>query len=123
MVKLLRKNTKPKNQKCIFVLSRQHASEAVGSILCEKIIQKVLTIEDEEDGRHSIDWIFVPMANPDGVIHGNSRTNLKGYDINRCWGKESLHLSCEVECINKAILKIKQEYKIESMWDLHGHTR
>lgn len=25
------------------------------------------------------------MANPDGVIHGNSRTNLLGYDINRKW--------------------------------------
>lgn len=25
------------------------------------------------------------MVNPDGVIHGNSRTNLLGYDINRKW--------------------------------------
>jgi len=25
------------------------------------------------------------MVNPDGVIHGNSRTNIKGYDINRLW--------------------------------------
>jgi murein tripeptide amidase MpaA len=27
------------------------------------------------------------MINPDGVIHGNSRTNLMGYDLNRTWGK------------------------------------
>jgi murein tripeptide amidase MpaA len=26
------------------------------------------------------------MLNPDGVIHGNSRTNMLGYDINRTWG-------------------------------------
>lgn len=25
------------------------------------------------------------MVNPDGVIHGNSRTNLLGFDINRKW--------------------------------------
>jgi hypothetical protein len=25
------------------------------------------------------------MVNPDGVIHGNSRTNLLGYDVNRSW--------------------------------------
>lgn len=25
------------------------------------------------------------MVNPDGVIHGNSRTNLLGYDVNRKW--------------------------------------
>ena len=34
------------------------------------------------------------MVNPDGVIHGNSRTNIKGYDINRCWDKSNL-LLCE----------------------------
>lgn len=33
------------------------------------------------------------MANPDGVIHGNTRTNLKGYDINRCWDKASIKKS------------------------------
>jgi murein tripeptide amidase MpaA len=30
-------------------------------------------------------FVIIPMANPDGVIHGNSRTNIKGYDINRLW--------------------------------------
>jgi len=25
------------------------------------------------------------MVNPDGVIHGNSRTNLLGFDVNRKW--------------------------------------
>lgn len=27
----------------------------------------------------------IPMVNPDGVVHGNSRTNLLGYDVNRKW--------------------------------------
>jgi murein tripeptide amidase MpaA len=26
-----------------------------------------------------------PMVNPDGVIHGNYRTNLAGVDLNRVW--------------------------------------
>lgn len=25
------------------------------------------------------------MVNPDGVVHGNSRLNLQGVDINRQW--------------------------------------
>lgn len=29
------------------------------------------------------------MVNPDGVIHGNSRTNMTGYDINRSWNMSS----------------------------------
>lgn len=34
---------------------------------------------------NSYKFVIIPMANPDGVIHGNSRTNIKGYDINRLW--------------------------------------
>jgi len=30
---------------------------------------------------------IVPMMNPDGVIHGNYRTSLGGYDLNRRWKK------------------------------------
>jgi len=29
--------------------------------------------------------MFVPIVNPDGVIMGNYRTSLEGYDINRKW--------------------------------------
>jgi murein tripeptide amidase MpaA len=35
--------------------------------------------------------IFViPMVNPDGVIHGMSRTNMAGLDLNRHWGDNIL---------------------------------
>ena len=29
--------------------------------------------------------VILPMVNPDGVIHGNNRTNLMGLDVNRKW--------------------------------------
>jgi murein tripeptide amidase MpaA len=31
--------------------------------------------------------VVIPMVNPDGVIHGNSRCNLAGLDLNRQWTK------------------------------------
>lgn len=34
--------------------------------------------------------MIIPMVNPDGVIHGNSRCNLAGLDLNRNWGSEVL---------------------------------
>lgn len=37
------------------------------------------------------DLHIVPMLNPDGVIVGNSRTNLSGVDINRRWGDDVLN--------------------------------
>ena len=30
-----------------------------------------------------------PMINPDGVIHGNYRSNISGYDLNRKWSNPS----------------------------------
>ena len=29
------------------------------------------------------------MMNPDGVIHGNYRSNISGYDLNRKWSNPS----------------------------------
>ena len=48
------------------------------------------------------------MANPDGVVHGNSRTNMKGHDINRCWMKNMVFLSSEVESIDNYIMEIRK---------------
>lgn len=36
---------------------------------------------------------LVPMLNPDGVIHGNYRTNLAGIDLNRVWDSADKTLS------------------------------
>lgn len=30
------------------------------------------------------------MVNPDGVIYGNSRSNLSGFDLNRHWGPDAI---------------------------------
>ena len=42
-------------------------------------------------------FYFIPMVNPDGVIHGNSRTNMLGYDINRSWDPTQPYKS--IECV------------------------
>ena len=45
------------------------------------------------------------MINPDGVIVGNSRCNLYGYDLNRQWKQPKKTLSPEIEAIKRVILK------------------
>jgi murein tripeptide amidase MpaA len=46
------------------------------------------------------------MANPDGVVHGNSRTNIKGYDINRLWEiNKTSSIACnETSSINRYLI-------------------
>jgi murein tripeptide amidase MpaA len=64
------------------------------------------------------------MLNPDGVIHGNSRTNLIGYDINRNWDVSSPTKTAETLQIWSYLLQlVQEEYRIQWSFDLHGHSK
>ncbi len=39
------------------------------------------------------------MINPDGVIHGMSRTNMAGLDLNRQWSETTIKVSI-IKCRN-----------------------
>lgn len=46
----------------------------------------------------------IPMVNPDGVIFGNYRSNLMGYDLNRKWDVyDKDQCFPEVTCIKQLI--------------------
>ena len=61
------------------------------------------------------------MINPDGVIVGNSRCNLYGYDLNRQWKNPNAKISPEVVKLKNIILKY--EGRIEMFLDIHGHSK
>ena len=54
-----------------------------------------LLSDDEEARELRTNYIIyvIPMLNIDGVIHGNHRTNLAGFDLNRKWAEPSPYLS------------------------------
>jgi len=66
---------------------------------------------------------IVPMLNPDGVIVGNYRCSLGGYDLNRQWLNPSTKLSPEIYSIKEMIKKTLECRKIELFVDIHGHSR
>jgi murein tripeptide amidase MpaA len=81
-----KKLKEPSKKKCVLLVARQHASESPSSFICESLLRNLLSENKEWDSMlKSYKFVIIPMANPDGVIHGNSRTNIKGYDINRLW--------------------------------------
>lgn len=69
-------------------------------------ILQFLTSNDERARRLRQNFIFkiVPMLNPDGVIHGNYRSNLSGHDLNRKWENPSKSYHPEVYHFKKLIL-------------------
>ena len=60
------------------------------------------------------------MINPDGVVVGNSRSNLQGKDMNKCYGKEDK--TChEVQMLKNYIEHNFKERAPKVFLDIHGH--
>lgn len=62
---------------------------------------------------------IVPMLNIDGVVHGNTRAELSGYDPNRKWADPSKIYQPVIYKIKKMI----EKDTVEMVLDLHSHSR
>ena len=81
-------------------MSRQHPGESVGSFVLEAFLDEVVK---KEKLFEQFKLVVVPMINPDGVIYGNFRTNLAGFDLNRQWNEPNRWLHPEIFFLSKLI--------------------
>jgi hypothetical protein len=65
----------------------------------------------------------VPMVNPDGVILGNSRCELRGVDLNRTWAKPNRKTDPEIYHIKKMVMAYARSERLVMFCDLHGHSK
>jgi hypothetical protein len=63
------------------------------------------------------------MINPDGVLIGNYRCNLSGYDLNRRWDSEKKIMYPEIIATKAFIKELIKDRRIVMMLDLHGHSK
>lgn len=79
--------------KCYIVITaRIHPGETVSSFVCNGILEFLLSNNEKAKKlRHNFIFKIIPMMNPDGVIHGNYRSNISGFDLNRKWENPSKH--------------------------------
>lgn len=61
------------------------------------------------------------MLNIDGVIHGNQRTDLAGFDQNRKWQEPSPYLQPILWATKNLVKQVSQEREIQIFCDMHGH--
>lgn len=66
---------------------------------------------------------IVPMLNPDGVIVGNYRCSLSGYDLNRQWVSPGGRLFPENLAVKQMIRKTLESRDVHLYCDFHGHSR
>lgn len=69
---------------------------------------------------NGFEFVVLPIVNPDGVIYGNFRTNLAGFDLNRQWLHPNRWLHPEIYAIKKLIATLS---RLEFVLDLHGHSK
>jgi murein tripeptide amidase MpaA len=65
---------------------------------------------------------IIPMLNPDGVIYGNYRCSLLGFDLNRKWKDPDKILQPTIYHAKQTIKFLSQEREIALFCDFHAHS-
>jgi len=109
----------------IIITARVHASETPGSCKVQGILKFLLSNNlIAEALRNELNFLIIPMLNPDGVIFGNNRCSLGGYDLNRCWGNPSIKKHPTVYAIKQRMQQlVSGGNEILVFCDLHGHSK
>lgn len=72
------------------ITARVHPGEAQASWICQGLIEFLISDHPEAVAiRKNFIIKVIPMLNPDGVIYGNYRCSLLGFDLNRRWVQPS----------------------------------
>lgn len=93
--------------------------------MAEGIIRRLVCKKEEEVNWLLQTYIFkiYPMINVDGVIYGNFRCDVAGFDMNRRWKDTSKLMHPQIHEIKRRISLYKSNFKIDCCFDLHGHSK
>lgn len=69
----------------VILLGRQHPPEVTGAIAMQAFVDQLTAQAGALPG--DLQFLIVPMLNPDGVVRGHWRANRGGIDLNRDWGE------------------------------------
>ena len=95
-----------KARKGICISSRVHPGETGASWMMKGIIDYLTGPSlNAKILRDNFVFKVVPMLNPDGVINGNTRCNLAGVDLNRCWIEPSRKMQPSIYSFKQMVKK------------------
>ena len=111
-------------KKIIIFGSRVHPGETPSSFVFEKLL--LLFFENNEkifELKKKFDFYFFPMLNIDGVVSGNYRVNLNGFDLNRVYDFPKKNLCPTIFYYKNFILELQKNREIFFFLDIHGHSK
>ncbi|HSJ77170.1 MAG TPA: M14 family metallopeptidase [Erythrobacter sp.] len=102
----------------VILLGRQHPPEVTGAIAMQAFVDQLTGQGGElpED----LQFLIVPMLNPDGVVRGHWRANRGGIDLNRDWGDFS---QPETRAVKGWLDALPPEVRPVLMIDFHSTGR
>lgn len=109
-------------KKAMVITARVHPAECQASYSLEGAVDFLMS-NDPRAQRMRKDFIIyvIPMLNIEGVVHGNQRTNLAGYDLNRRWAEPSPYITPVIFTAKNLMKIIEKERQIVMACDMHGH--
>ncbi|KAE8893886.1 Cytosolic carboxypeptidase 3 [Phytophthora fragariae] len=114
----------PPDERRIIVLSaRVHPGEPNSSWMMQGMLDYLTGSSSGATilRRHFI-FKIVPMLNPDGVINGNTRVSLAGWDLNRKWSNPIEQLFPTVYHLKQQLAHFQARGRVAIYCDLHGHS-
>lgn len=112
-------------KRTIVITSRIHPGETPASYMCEGLIDYLLSNDNNAKLlRKYFIFYIIPMLNVDGVSLGNYRSNVLGYDLNRCWENPSEYFHPSIYNVKKLLLQLHDDPKVilDFYIDLHAHS-
>ncbi|ETW09887.1 hypothetical protein H310_00331 [Aphanomyces invadans] len=116
-------------RRVIFISARVHPGEANSSFMMKGMIDYLTS---KACGavvlRNNFVFKIAPMLNPDGVINGNTRVNLAGWDLNRKWAYPVEKLFPTIFHLKRLITNYQRPQpplgmpRVAIYCDLHGHS-
>lgn len=70
----------------VVLIGRQHPPEVTGAIAMRAFVDALVERAGTGGGLGDLQFLIVPMLNPDGAVRGHWRANRGAVDLNRDWG-------------------------------------
>jgi len=111
----------------VWFVARQHAFEAGGSWALEGMLRFLVSADTEAQAiRRQVRFRLCPMLNPDGVVHGGTRFNARGVDLNRHWRdndplSHDTSAAPEIALVEQAIMRWRKTDRLDLWINIHNN--